>query len=165
MQPILCELFYSHHSKSEVAAQPPLQARSFVSTDAQRSKACGPRVHNTGHEERFAGLKVEHAEAEGPVDQHWRHWRRSSLGRSDCSSCRCHGALLVDFDDNVVQDVVHPRRSLRHALELGITRLERTSDAEGFEFAPARPSIVIFPLVVFTFTVEPLMQTPSNVPD
>ena len=27
-----------------------------------------------------------------------------------------------------------------------------------------RPSIVIFPLVVFTFTVEPLMQTPSNVP-
>ena len=29
---------------------------------------------------------------------------------------------------------------------------------------PARPSIVIFPLVVFTFTVEPLMQTPSNVP-
>ena len=29
---------------------------------------------------------------------------------------------------------------------------------------PARPSIVIFPLVVFTFTVEPLMQTPSNEP-
>ena len=28
-----------------------------------------------------------------------------------------------------------------------------------------RPSIVIFPLVVFTFTVEPLMQTPSNEPD
>ena len=27
-----------------------------------------------------------------------------------------------------------------------------------------RPSIVIFPLVVFTFTVEPLMQTPSNEP-
>ena len=29
---------------------------------------------------------------------------------------------------------------------------------------PARPSIVIFPLVVFTFTPDPLMQTPSNVP-
>jgi hypothetical protein len=27
-----------------------------------------------------------------------------------------------------------------------------------------RPSIVMFPLVVFTFTVEPLMQTPSNEP-
>ncbi len=27
-----------------------------------------------------------------------------------------------------------------------------------------RPSIVIFPLVVFTFTVDPLMQTPSNEP-
>ena len=31
-------------------------------------------------------------------------------------------------------------------------------------FNPPRPSIVIFPLVVFTFTLEPLMQTPSNEP-
>ncbi len=30
---------------------------------------------------------------------------------------------------------------------------------------PPRPSIVIFPLVVFTFTDDPLIQTPSNVPD
>ena len=29
---------------------------------------------------------------------------------------------------------------------------------------PARPSIVIFPLVVFTFTAAPLICTPSNVP-
>ena len=33
-----------------------------------------------------------------------------------------------------------------------------------FEFNAPRPSMVIFPLVVFTFTVEPLTQTPSNVP-
>ena len=33
-----------------------------------------------------------------------------------------------------------------------------------FEFKLPRPSIVIFPLVVFTFTVDPLMQTPSNAP-
>ena len=31
-------------------------------------------------------------------------------------------------------------------------------------FNPPRPSITIFPPVVFTFTVEPLMQTPSNEP-
>ncbi len=31
-------------------------------------------------------------------------------------------------------------------------------------FNPPRPSIVIFPLVVFTFTPDPLMQTPSNIP-
>ena len=33
-----------------------------------------------------------------------------------------------------------------------------------FEPPPPRPSSVIFPPVVFTFTPEPLMQTPSNVP-
>lgn len=31
-------------------------------------------------------------------------------------------------------------------------------------FSPPRPSITIFPLAVFTFTVEPLMQTPWNEP-
>ena len=33
-----------------------------------------------------------------------------------------------------------------------------------FEFIAPRPSIVIFPPVVFTFTPAPLIQTPSNVP-
>ena len=33
------------------------------------------------------------------------------------------------------------------------------------ELLAPRPSIVIFPLVVFTFTPEPLMLTPSNEPD
>ena len=31
-------------------------------------------------------------------------------------------------------------------------------------FAPPLPSITMLPPVVFTFTVEPLMQTPSNEP-
>lgn len=32
-------------------------------------------------------------------------------------------------------------------------------------FRPPRPSIVMLPPVVFTFTAEPLMQTPSKAPD
>lgn len=39
-----------------------------------------------------------------------------------------------------------------------------TATPTAVEFDAARPSITMFPPVVFIFTPEPLMQTPSNVP-
>ena len=48
--------------------------------------------------------------------------------------------------------------------DLADTIVDRLPPTQRADPLAPRPSIVIFPLVVFTFTLEPLMQTPSNVP-